>query len=364
MTRVPDIQLQTSCVGLCRDMRFGRDDYLLSPQWYHDDFPHLAAIPRQPEDGESSPYACMWWTPLAEDFTLVDNRDDNRQPGFVHKRREPELLRLKTELCAEAIRVLDSLPGDGLPGEDLSLAAAFTVVRHAWFILADNAAAFDEKRLELVEFQRAWLELRGMLDYRAWMAASHRNLTQLAPVTPKDCVGCFTESLPVAMNLFDMGIPTWLVREKTSVLRGNIYVKYATSSTTPPDRQSPPVCIERDASFPIIYTSTPRDGKHYLAQHRFSRIRSIACARSGAGQPVYTSIDRDQMRRRDAGTILVELQTMRLQAPATEASASPASSSSSLPPVPSSSASRTRNPGPRKFFYPSHNLDTFLTTYR
>lgn len=335
-------------------MRFGIDDYLLSPQWYHDDYPYLAAIPRQPGDAESSPYACMWHTPtIADDFTLVDAHDAHRQPGYVHKRLESDLAKLKSDIVEETNRVLD-----GLPGEDLSIAAALTVVRHAWMILTDNAATFDEKRLEFAEFQRAWLELRGMLDYRGWKQACYRNTSQLQSTPTRDCVGCFVESLPVAMTLFDMGIPIWLVREKTSVLRGNIYIQEAAAHTTPPDLRSPPICVDRDDSFPIIYDSSPRDKKHYLSQHTFARIRSIVYDRSGSGQPVYRAIDRDQMGCRNAATVLVELQTIRAQgAPASQAS-SGASSSSSSSAAPSASSSRRGKQGPRKSF-PSSNLNVW-----
>lgn len=84
---------------------------------------------------------------------------------------------------------------------------------------------------------------------------------------PRDCVGCFTESLPVTMTLFNIRISIWLVREKIGVLRGNIHIKYATSYTTPPDCQSPSICIRHNNYFPIIYTSTPRDKNHYIAQY-------------------------------------------------------------------------------------------------
>lgn len=352
---VPDLQLQRCAVGLCTDMRFGRDDYILAPQWYHDDYPHLAAIPKRPKHGDPSPYSSMWHSPTRDlDFTLVDSYAADRRPGYVHKRLEADLSKLTTDLCAEAHRVLD-----GLPAEPSPVAAALTCVRHAWLILTSTAASFEEKRLEFVEFQRAWLELRAMLDYRAWNESSARNLLQVPPAEPKRCIGCFTDSLHVAITLFDLGIPVWLVRDKMAVLQSDVYIQRATSRTVAPEDDDPPICVERDDSFPLIYVQSPRDKLHYLAQHKFSRIRSVVYAVSGAGKAVLPNIQREEMRRQDAATVVVELQTMRAQAAAAAAGPSNAPSTA-VSSSSSSSSTAAAEPPHRQRHAPCEFLSIFI----
>lgn len=348
-TWIPDVQLQHSSVGLCKDMRFGRDDYCLFPQWYHDEYPYLAAIPKQPMDGDSSPFSSMWYTPTMDaDFTLANARFANQEPGYVHLRLNAELSQLKTEICDEVIRILIESTGDQsiFPSQ---LSAGMTAVKHAWLILTSTAAAFDEKRLEFAEFQRSWLELKGMVDFRAWKETCARNPSQSPSAEARRSIGCFVESLPVAMLLFDMGVPVWLVRDKMTVLRGDVYIQHATTSTMAPQHFNPPICTERDVSFPVIYSSSPRQVHHYQQQHKFSRIRSTIYGRSGA-EMILQSVCRDQMGRRDAMTCLVDLKTMRAQAAATALDSAACSSLSSAASSSSSAPHRAQRHAPCKFF--------------
>lgn len=336
--------MRTSTVQLCRDMRFGRDDYVLYPQWYHDEYPHLSAMPRRPLMGEESPFACMWYSPTQHaDFTLVAARADGYYPGFLHERIISELLPFKEELKEDALRYLQRHPTEGLVNDAVrDIGAAISFLVHTWLILTSNAAGFDEKCLELSEFQRAWLDLKGMLDYRRWKEDSELCRIEAA-LNVRDCVGCIVESLPVAMALFDMRIPVWLVRDKLSVLRSKVYIQHATSSCQAPELLHPPICIERNTLFDPIYHSTPRESKHYQAQRRFARTRPVSFHSTGSGQHVYRPIQHDQAGRPNVGSILVELAAMRsLGAPFPEATSSGAASSST-------SSSSSRHQGPGKF---------------
>lgn len=69
-----------------------------------------------------------------------------------------------------------------------------------WLILIDNTASFDEKCQELAEFQRTWLDLKGMLNYRCWKEDSKLSRIE-ATLNVQDCVSCITESLAITMTL-------------------------------------------------------------------------------------------------------------------------------------------------------------------
>lgn len=294
-------------------------------------------------DGQPSPLSCMWYTPtFAADFTLSDARAANHEPGYAHLRLHAELSQLRTDLCDEVRRILSESTGDrsSFPSQ---LLAGMTAVTHAWLILTTTAAGFDEKRLEFVEFQRAWLELRGLLNFREWKGAAELNLPQSPPET-RPCIGCFVESQQVAMRFYDMGIPVWVVRDKMAVLHGDIFIERPTTLTVAPQHFNPPICIERDASFPIIYSSNPRHLQHYQEQQKFSRIRFAICAKAG-GQMVVLSTERNQMDREGALTCLRDLKTMRAFEAAKMLDSATQSSSSST--APSSSASSAQYRGHR-----------------
>lgn len=314
MNWVPKLQLQKSSVQLCKDMRFGENDYMQLPQWYHDAFPHLAAVPQRPSEGLESPYGCMFSTPTSrDDFALLDARAADKFPGFLKPHIMAPLRPLKDELKADANRFLERRPTEGLLGDiQPQVSGAISALVHTWLVLDESAAGFEEKCLELAEFQRAWLDLKGMMNWADWSAEFDR--TRLRPTTPRLTMGCFTESLTMAMRLFDMNIPLWLVRPKAAVLQGKIYIKLATSRTWAAESLSPPVCIQRHNFLQEIYNASPRVARHYIVQRAYSRTRPVSFHLDGLGQAVYRPIPHNDMGK-DAHSIILDLATMRAQGP-------------------------------------------------
>lgn len=342
-TWIPDIQWRRSAVGLCSDMRFGADDYTLYPQWYHPTYQFLPAIPKPPGRGQVSPYAIMWYSPEPKDFSVIDGCDTEKRPGYIHKAYETQLSALYTGLLAEVDRTTLSLAAaQDATTTATSFQAGATCLRHSWAILTSWAAAYDEKRLEFVEFQRAWLELKGMLNYHTWNRDRTAPLHNAAAHPTEACIGTIVENPHVAMRMFDMGIPVWLVREKMDVLQGDIYVERATSQAVNLGDHGEEVSLVRDLSFPEIYTQSPQHALHYHVQHQFSRIRSVVHRVSAAGQLVQTAIPHTQMSRKDAASVIVDLRVLRMQA-STAADTAAASSTSSAPRPSSSSSSLSGN---------------------
>lgn len=343
-TWIPDIQWQKSAVGLCEDMRFGKDDYTLFPQWYHPTYQFLPAIPRPPGRGEISPYAIMWHSPMRKDFTVVEGSDGVKMPGYLHKTYETELSALYTGLLTEVYKIGDSLAA----AQDTTTAgstfrAGATCLRHAWSILTEWAAGYEEKRLEFVEFQRAWLELKGMVNYYTWHIARAAALPSATPRPTEACIGSIVDNARLAMEFFDMGVPVWLVRGKMDVLQGGIYVENGTNLAMKLGDQGEGASLVRDTTFPEIYTQSPQHAMHYHVQHQFSRIRSIVERRSVAGERVLTDIPRSHMSRQDAGSTIIDLRILRMQTSAAADAAAASSSSSTSSALPHSSASSSRS---------------------
>lgn len=346
-TWIPDIQWQTSKVRLREDMRFGPDDYTLFPQWHHLTVPWLPAIPKPPGRGEVSPYAIMWYSPQRNDFTVVAGSDPEKRPGYVHQTHEPQLLALYTGLASEVHNLMTSL----IAAQDATsmakvLSSGSTALRHAWVILTQFAAGFEEKRLELAEFQRAWLELKGMLNYFTWTMERVNALPGAPPRPTEACVGCIVQNAHIAMEYFDMGVPVWFVREKMNVLMGDVYIETATTLSVKLGDHGEDVSLVPDASFPDIYTQTPQLHLHFHVQQQFSRIRSVVQRRSVDGELVQTDTPRANMSRRDAGTMIIELRTLRMQTSAgADRAAASSSTSTAIPPPPASSSHSSSRSG-------------------
>lgn len=344
-TWIPEIQWQISAVGLHEDMRFGADDYTLYPQWFHPAFEFLPAIPKPPGRGEVSPYAIMWHTPGRGDFSVVEGSDVSKLPGYVHKAYETQLLTLYNGLLDEVERLILSLTA----AQDTTTAArtflaGTTCLRHAWIFLTTYAAAYEEKRLEFVEFQRAWLELKGMLNYYTWNRDRGPDPHNSTPRRTEACIGAIVENAHIAMQFLDMGVPVWLVREKMDVLQGDIYIEKPTSLPVKLGDHGEKASLVHDKSFPVIYTQNPQHALHYHVQHQFARIRSVVHRLSPTGQHVHTDIPHSQMTRRDASSILVDLQALRAQTSAgADTAAASSSSSTSLATTASSSSSSARS---------------------
>lgn len=348
-------------------MRFGRDDYILFPQWYHPTYPYLAAIPKQPGRGETSPYAIMWYTAQPSDFTVTAGCADDKRPGYVHKRFEAELDGLRASLLeevagidAELRQAQDATTTAGF------LASASRCMRHAWMYLTTYAAAFEEKRLELAEFQRTWLELKGLANFYTWHRDRCDSVNDPVPREAERCVGCIVSNVPLAMMFHDMGVPVWLVREKFSVLMGDIHIGFPTDLAIKLGDHGEDVSLVRDPTFPEIYTQSPQHPLHYHVQHRFSRVRSVVISSTPAGTLTYKDIPVSSTHRRNTASILVSLQALRAQtstgadnaAASSSTSISSAASSSSRPQKLSTKAARVHPCKSLPLLAPKHLLNS------
>lgn len=341
---VPSIQWQNCQVSLCQDMRFGIDDYVLWPQWYQEKFPYLPAIPRPPTRGEESPFWRMWYSPCKGDFSATEGSADGKRPGYIHKGFAEELEALRAGLSDEVEHILSGL----LAAQDhtntaASFGAALARVRHAWVILSSWAGTFDEKRLEFAEWQRAWLELKGMCNYQRWNADRVLNPTHAPRAFVENCIGCVTDKPLIALSFFEMGIPVWLVRDKMSVLLGDTFIERPSTQVIRPGDHGEVICLQRDPTFPIIYGESPQLLAHYHVQQQFSRIRAVIHRVSPTGTVVHKGIPHAMMTRQDAKSVLISLRDMRAQ-PATETKRianAPFSSTVSTPSAYAASSSHT-----------------------
>jgi hypothetical protein len=111
-------------------------------------------------------------------------------------------------------------------------------MRHVLVRLRHCLFTFDEVKLALAKFQRAYLDARAFLDwYDIFLPRLDSGYTREVDVTR---MGAWTNNAKAVQHLFDMGIPVWYVREDVG-LSPTINIANVTHMT-PPD----PTIIELD----------------------------------------------------------------------------------------------------------------------
>jgi hypothetical protein len=169
----------------------------------------------------------MWWNPTLSDF----QQSTTVFVAGVGTLGGPQMLilaKLQNQLKCEVNEVLQN------GGVQCTLVkSCFSVMIHTWDRLQLHAR-FEEKILELTEFQRVWLELRGALT---WRLKIHERLVTgfTAPAQVfNECIGAFTDNATVAQECFSAGVPVWLVRP-ADACSGNIRIDKIVDLTLPND---------------------------------------------------------------------------------------------------------------------------------
>jgi hypothetical protein len=260
---VPEFKLGHTQVYLRADGRYGQDDATLWPQPYHDKYPHLTAIPRKPTDAHTN-LNVMWWTPSRSSWrqskqaTIVG-------VGQLVGPEVDKLRKLKDELKVDALKFLEA-PRD----TPVLVHSCYTAMIHSWGRFDGYPGTFHEKLLEVVEFQRNWLELRGAVDY--FEKVIYKIWKEIEPEGQVlERVGCFTTSAVVAQECFAAGLPVWFVRDADKLGNGSVRIDKIVVPHMAEDRLDLTRWHAND--FPVLYDGNPNHANRYIVQHQFTRSR-------------------------------------------------------------------------------------------
>lgn len=206
----------------------------------------------------------MWWSPS------ISSWKQSKTTGVigVGDLSGPEinaLVALKDQLKADALRLLES------QGETLAIAhSCFTAMIHSWVRFHGYPSTFDEKTLELVEFQRNWLELRGCVDY--YDDTVRKMWSRLAPEgVVLERVGCLTVNPVIAQECFAAALPVWLIRDVEKFRGGGIRIDKVVEPLKPESVLQVEPWTQN--AFPVLYKGSPNIPDRYIVQHRFARSR-------------------------------------------------------------------------------------------
>ena len=120
-------------------------------------YPHLAAIPTKVTD-PTNHLSSIWWTPSRGDF-IQSLSSGLSGLGSIACREMEELEHCKRDIMHDAREYLERHP------EDAVVLAARSATAFSWVRLSTLLGKYEEKALEISEFQRNWLDLRASLDY-------------------------------------------------------------------------------------------------------------------------------------------------------------------------------------------------------
>lgn len=247
------------------DGRYGQHDATLWPQPFLDKYPHLSVIPRKPVDPDTDMNA-LWWTPSRNSFRK-SSRGGVVGVGFLVGPQIKTLKALKDSIKVEARSFLD------VPRETPVLVKSFFIsMIHSWVRLDAYPSTLAEKIIELAEFQRNWLELKGSLTFCRDIFPK-LSITTEPEGAPLETLGCLTTSDTVAQLFYAVNLPVWLVRDGEKFMGGGVRI----------DKVVKPHKAETELElslwpyneFPPLYSGNASQPQRYLVQHQFTRSRMI-----------------------------------------------------------------------------------------
>ncbi|KAH6901150.1 hypothetical protein BKA70DRAFT_1437035 [Coprinopsis sp. MPI-PUGE-AT-0042] len=199
MSSIPECKLGSREVRIYADGHFGINDRSRHPQFYCAGFEYYATIPTRSED-----LARLWWTPTQQDTLPVSG---NSTSIALVKLKPNILLDMKRVDIDCRCDVAETCVGPKYNTLPLLLLthAHQCLERLVWgMTLKDTIAT-------VADWQRACLDLHGWLNYVNRFQP--RILTTKTQAHPVDVhvMGAFTHYVEVAQQLFQMGIPVYLI---------------------------------------------------------------------------------------------------------------------------------------------------------
>jgi hypothetical protein len=211
MEWVPNMQLRPFSLNARKDGRFGRYDPTLFPQVIPNDLCWLAAIPIRPKD-PLDPLQVLWWDVTEKEF-IPDSTSYFCDLGKLTPDRIKRFQDLQSQLSARARRHLTKGFHACVNTEDVLL-------KHTITRLQMVSCTFKDLVGQVAEFQRIYLSLLALLDYREIfeprLSAQEDGKLKVFPV---DCtrMGMVTTHLITVQYLFSIGIPVWYLGSRAAL---------------------------------------------------------------------------------------------------------------------------------------------------
>ena len=166
-------------------IQYGPDDATLWPQPWVQQYCHLGAILRKPNDSDD-PLLIMWWNPTRNNFKSFDG-------GLVDKLGE--LLRENFLSFQTMITSLENSFEDykkTTPKSNQLLSSLVKAMHDVCHCLGSLITTYSEMRFGVTKFQHYYLKARSCLDYLELYKPRTDGEKSLAETVVANCVGAFT----------------------------------------------------------------------------------------------------------------------------------------------------------------------------
>ena len=247
--------MQSTEVKLRADIRYGPDDPTLWPQPWVENYCHLGAIPRKPDDPNDH-LSIMWWDPTRDDFEffggcLVDG---------LGQLSGSKLLSLRKMMSSMESRMEDHKNAN--PKTNKFLLLLERAMKDAFNRLDSLKTTFTEMWLGVTQFQCFYLELHGCLDYLEIYKLRMDGQRPPAEFVA-NCMGAITNIPRIVQDFHTAGLPVWFLRPSTAwdtPVRCNIL-----ETVSPLDPADVLWVSEHYPPFPAIFYGSPTDPKRHGA---------------------------------------------------------------------------------------------------
>jgi hypothetical protein len=257
--------LQKTEVKLRADTRYGPDDPTLWPQHWVEEFCHLGAIPRKPDDPLDS-LSIMWWDPTSDDFESFGSSIING----LGELSGSKLVFLQKMMSSMEVRIEDHKLA--YPNTNKLLLLLERAMKDSFTRLKSLKTTFTEMRLGVTEFQWYYLELYGCLDYLKIYKPRMEGLRPPAEFVI-NCVGAVAHIPHIVQQFCNAGLPVWFLRPSSdwdSTIRCNIL-----EIVTPLNPADVLCVMEHYPTLPAIFYGSPTDMKKHDAFYSHSQTRLV-----------------------------------------------------------------------------------------
>jgi hypothetical protein len=250
--------MQRRDIFLRSDFRYGPDDPTLWPQPFVVEYPHLGAIPRQPEDPKD-PLSIMWWNPTRAEFFPLEN-------GVLDG-----LGQLSTSIywtfqdmskgLKERVEIYQK---KSTPISQLSILVR--AMDDALIRMGSLKSPFGLMWFKITEFQRLYLEVYALLDYLE-IFKPRMDGHQPPATTVANCIGAFTNMPQIAQFFHRAGLPIWFLQPwKTGPFPYNVL-----AVVTPLDPADSLCISQHEPPFPVIFRGYMNTREKHDAMQSYSR---------------------------------------------------------------------------------------------
>lgn len=253
-------------VQLRSDLRFGADDAIQYPQWIRSGTQHHLMIQSKSLNPEKE---VMWWDGARASFVQAADVAIGGV-GLIQAPEMDKMAEFKTDLSIVVSAVLQSSASPLSTGERDSLRLYHSQMLKAWERLCEYPDDIEEKCLQVIEFQRSWLELQAV---HLWVTRVRNDLMNKTepPRNTWRTIGGFTTNIKEVQDCMNAGVPVFFVRPQSAV-KGPMRIDNVVPLTMPQSQVVETLDPNRQT---IIFNGDPMLAEHHQRQLGWLRNRHL-----------------------------------------------------------------------------------------